>query len=80
MYDIDDNTSLMKLQVPHGHCWLLGDNRFPGASFDSFSGMGPVPLANITGKVLLRFGPEGFNWIRHGPQFIPEAIVVEPQK
>ena len=34
--------------------------------------MGAVPYANIIGKVLARFGPEGWNWIEHGMEHLPE--------
>lgn len=37
--------------VPPGHVFVLGDNRLPLASRDSRQ-YGPVPLANITGRVL----------------------------
>ena len=35
--------------------------------------MGAVPLANIVAKLLLRFGPEGWNWIEHGIEHVPHA-------
>ena len=53
------------------YSWLLGDNQ--GKSGDSGNDMGPVPLANIESKVMLRLGPEGWNWIDHGEEHIPAA-------
>lgn len=40
------------LQVPQGHCWLVGDNL--RASRDSRE-FGPLPLALVTGKVVYRY-------------------------
>ncbi|KAL5612901.1 hypothetical protein BROUX41_004022 [Berkeleyomyces rouxiae] len=40
------------LQVPEGHCWLVGDNL--KASRDSRD-FGPLPLALITGKIVYRY-------------------------
>ena len=34
--------------------------------------MGAIPWANVRGKVFLRFGPEGWNWIEHGMEHLPE--------
>ena len=34
--------------------------------------MGAISWANVCGKVLVRFGPEGWNWIEHGMEHLPE--------
>lgn len=34
--------------------------------------MGAIPLESIEAKILIRFGPEGWNRIEHGPQCIPD--------
>ncbi|KAK4453633.1 hypothetical protein QBC34DRAFT_394577 [Podospora aff. communis PSN243] len=50
------------IQVPQGHCWIVGDN-LP-ASRDSRI-FGPVPLALIRGKVIGRIKPFRFQWIEN---------------
>ncbi|KAI9827799.1 MAG: hypothetical protein M1832_004288 [Thelocarpon impressellum] len=50
----------MMIQVPHGHCWVIGDNL--ESSRDSRM-YGPQPLALIKGKVLAKFHVEwGWPW------------------
>ncbi|KAG6995581.1 mitochondrial inner membrane protease subunit 1 [Physcia stellaris] len=44
----------MMIQVPEGHCWIIGDNL--SASRDSRF-YGPLPLAMIKGKVVARVWP-----------------------
>lgn len=52
------------VQVPEGHCWVLGDNQ--AASRDSRT-YGPVPLALVRGRVVARVWPLGeMGWIRNG--------------
>jgi mitochondrial inner membrane protease subunit 1 len=52
------------LQVPEGHCWLVGDNLKWSRDSRMF---GPVPLALVTGKVLWRVWPWlNFEVVRHG--------------
>ncbi|KAL2266504.1 hypothetical protein VTJ83DRAFT_5856 [Remersonia thermophila] len=49
------------IQVPQGHCWIVGDNLV--ASRDSRY-FGPVPLALIRGKVIATVRPlSEFKWI-----------------
>ncbi|KXX81755.1 Mitochondrial inner membrane protease subunit 1 [Madurella mycetomatis] len=49
------------IQVPQGHCWIVGDNLI--ASRDSRY-FGPVPLALIRGKVIATIRPfSEFRWI-----------------
>ncbi|SPQ21721.1 8809ce9e-b63d-4b69-a151-6fd5dd5a8c89 [Thermothielavioides terrestris] len=49
------------IQVPQGHCWIVGDNLV--ASRDSRY-FGPVPLALIRGKVIATVRPfSEFRWI-----------------
>ncbi|KAH6850845.1 peptidase S24/S26A/S26B/S26C [Chaetomium sp. MPI-CAGE-AT-0009] len=49
------------IQVPKGHCWIVGDNLV--ASRDSRY-FGPVPLALIRGKVIATMRPfSEFKWI-----------------
>lgn len=52
-----------KIKVPHGHCFLLGDNR--GQSVDSRN-FGPVPMSDIQGRLDYIYWPSG-NWSRMGP-------------
>ena len=44
------------LQVPEGHCWIIGDN--VGSSRDSRF-YGPIPLALVQGKVTRKLWPWG---------------------
>ncbi|TLS26185.1 hypothetical protein PpBr36_04505 [Pyricularia pennisetigena] len=56
------------IQVPPGHCWLVGDN-IP-ASRDSRH-YGPVPLALIHGKVVGKWFP--WKSFKNGLQKVPES-------
>ncbi|KAL2019991.1 hypothetical protein VTK56DRAFT_8991 [Thermocarpiscus australiensis] len=57
----DGGTMGSMIQVPQGHCWIVGDNLI--ASRDSRQ-FGPVPLALIRGKVIARVRPfSEFKWI-----------------
>ncbi|KAM3416470.1 hypothetical protein BST61_g8065 [Cercospora zeina] len=56
------------IQVPEGHCWVAGDN--VAYSSDSRH-YGPVPMALINGKVILKFDmnryiPTGFKKLDRG--------------
>jgi inner membrane protease subunit 1 len=54
------------IQVPQGHCWLVGDNL--AASRDSRH-FGPLPIALIKGKVVAKVLPWAESeWIRNGLQ------------
>ncbi|KAK4219361.1 peptidase S24/S26A/S26B/S26C [Rhypophila decipiens] len=51
------------IQVPPGHCWLVGDN-LP-ASRDSRI-FGPVPLALVRGKVIAKIhSPFSYSWLEN---------------
>lgn len=62
----------MKRQTPAGHCWVLGDNQ--KNSGDSSNNLGAVPLKNIVSKLIVRAGPEGWNWVEHGIDCIPKPV------
>ena len=53
-YGMTDSTFLSPTHVPAGHVYLMGDNRMN--SLDSRS-YGPVPEADLLGKVVLRVWP-----------------------
>lgn len=53
-YGLTDSTFLGPAHVPEGHVYLMGDNRVN--SLDSRS-YGPVPEADLLGRVLLRVWP-----------------------
>ena len=49
------------IQVPEGHCWILGDNLSESRDSRVF---GPLPLALIKGKVVARVLPwEESGWL-----------------
>ncbi|KAI4127307.1 MAG: hypothetical protein LQ338_003267 [Usnochroma carphineum] len=54
----------MMLQVPEGHCWVLGDNLTESRDSRTY---GPLPLGLIKGKVIAKniLAP-GFQWIDNG--------------
>ncbi|KAK4188203.1 hypothetical protein QBC35DRAFT_496946 [Podospora australis] len=67
----ENNTHHNMIQVPQGHCWIVGDN-LP-ASRDSRV-FGPVPLALIRGKVIASMIPfSGFKWIKNPLQKAEES-------
>lgn len=43
--------------VPEHHVFLIGDNRQAGGSLDSRNELGPVPVKNIQGQLILRLYP-----------------------
>ncbi|KAK4090551.1 hypothetical protein Purlil1_5223 [Purpureocillium lilacinum] len=52
------------IQVPEGHCWIVGDN-LP-ASRDSRQ-FGPLPLALVQGKIIAKILPwNERHWIKSG--------------
>lgn len=60
------------IQVPEGHCWLLGDN-LPD-SRDSRV-LGPIPLALVKGKVVARVWPLGeVGWVKNTLQRPEEGV------
>ena len=52
-----------RVMVPQWHCWVLGDNASNSRDSRLFR---PVPLTDIKGKILWRWGPEGSNEVFHG--------------
>ncbi|CAG8950191.1 hypothetical protein HYFRA_00008428, partial [Hymenoscyphus fraxineus] len=64
MRDTPGSGSLEMLQVPKGHCWVIGDN-LP-ASRDSRH-FGPMPMALIRGKVIAKVQPfSERKWVTNG--------------
>jgi inner membrane protease subunit 1 len=59
------DTSGMMIQVPEGHCWVIGDNLKYSRDSRMF---GPLPLALIKGKVISTFSSS------HWPQSIDRGI------
>ncbi|KAF2165436.1 hypothetical protein M409DRAFT_24286 [Zasmidium cellare ATCC 36951] len=66
------------IQVPQGHCWVVGDNMLHSRDSRMF---GPLPLALISGKVMAKVDRPGtlpgFSWIEHGfqPAYIEDDDV-----
>jgi signal peptidase I len=54
--------NLPKTTVPHGTCFVLGDNRSHSKDSRTF---GPIPLADVKGRVEYIYWPAG-NWSRFG--------------
>jgi signal peptidase I len=61
---IEDNKidNMAKMTVPHGHCFVLGDNRAHSRDSRHF---GPVPLADVKGRVDYIYWP-ALKWSRFG--------------
>lgn len=61
------------LQVPKGHCWVVGDNLAWSRDSRLF---GPVPMALIKGKVLARYRLwSDFQWLGNGLKLAVEDDV-----
>lgn len=58
------------IQLPEGHCWVVGDNLAWSRDSRMF---GPLPLALVTGKVIAKCSPRP-SWIVHG---LKPAVVEE---
>ncbi|OYX41183.1 signal peptidase I [Candidatus Saccharibacteria bacterium 32-49-12] len=43
--------------VPDGHLFVTGDNRVGNNSYDSRSGLGPIPIYDVVGPVSVRIFP-----------------------
>jgi signal peptidase I len=54
VYDPDQN---IESNVGQGELFVLGDNRTPGGSLDSHSGLGVVPIENVVGRLWIRYFP-----------------------
>ncbi|KAM0805010.1 peptidase S24/S26A/S26B/S26C [Usnea florida] len=64
--DGGEGSDKMMIQVPDGHCWLLGDNLLWSRDSRVY---GPIPLALIQGKVIARVSPwSERGWIKNGLQ------------
>ncbi|KAI9816789.1 MAG: hypothetical protein M1827_001434 [Pycnora praestabilis] len=62
--DTPGTANTMMIQVPEGHCWLIGDNLPHSRDSRQY---GPVPLALIKGKVIARVWPwSEWKWIQNG--------------
>lgn len=69
--------TLAAVEVPQGHCWIVGDN-LP-ASRDSRK-FGPLPLALIQGKVVAKLLPwKEMRWIRNGLREVNDTSEVDQQ-
>jgi signal peptidase I len=54
---IDTSGEKVVENVGEGELFVLGDNRGPGGSLDSHSGLGLVPVENIIGRLWIRYFP-----------------------
>lgn len=54
---IDTDGRVVIENVGEDELFVLGDNRGPGGSLDSHSGLGLVPIQNIVGRLWLRYFP-----------------------
>ncbi len=54
--------NMAKITVPHGHCFVLGDNRADSRDSRHF---GPIPLADVKGRVDYIYWP-ALKWSRFG--------------
>ncbi|MEI6237308.1 MAG: signal peptidase I [Candidatus Saccharibacteria bacterium] len=56
---LDPTTGNVDINVGAGELFVAGDNRSPGGSLDSRSGLGLVPVQNIIGRLWIRYFPLG---------------------
>jgi signal peptidase I len=54
---ISTNGDTIEMNVGQGELFVLGDNRGPGGSLDSHSGLGLVPIDHIVGRLWIRYFP-----------------------
>jgi signal peptidase I len=70
---LDPTTGNVDINVGAGELFVAGDNRSPGGSLDSRSGLGLVPVQNIVGRLWIRYYPLGkfntFSLLKFGPLF-----------
>ncbi|KAK4690815.1 hypothetical protein P7C71_g6058, partial [Lecanoromycetidae sp. Uapishka_2] len=60
------------IQVPEGHCWLLGDNLTESRDSRIY---GPIPLALVKGKIVARVWPlSEVGWVKNALQRPEDAI------
>ena len=65
-----EETGKMMLQVPEGHCWMVGDNMTDSRDSRLY---GPVPLALIKGKVIAKILPfSDAGWIRNNVEAVDD--------
>ncbi len=62
MIENNNAANMAKTTVPHGHCFVLGDNRANSRDSRHF---GPVPLADVKGRVDYIYWP-ALKWSRFG--------------
>jgi signal peptidase I len=62
MVDSANPQNMAKITVPHGHCFLLGDNRSQSTDSRNF---GPVPTSDIQGRLDYIYWPAK-SWSRLG--------------
>ncbi len=53
----DTGTQVTDITVGENELFVMGDNRTPGGSLDSHSGLGLVPVQNIVGRLWIRYFP-----------------------
>jgi signal peptidase I len=67
---LDPAAGSVDINVGAGELFVSGDNRLPGGSLDSRSGLGLVPIQNIVGRLWVRYYPLGefkaFSLLRPG--------------
>jgi len=56
---LDPAAGSVDINVGAGELFVSGDNRSPGGSLDSRSGLGLVPIQNIVGRLWVRYYPLG---------------------
>lgn len=53
----DTGSQITDITIGQNELFVMGDNRTPGGSLDSHSGLGLVPTQNIVGRLWLRYFP-----------------------
>lgn len=76
---LDPTTGNVDINVGAGELFVAGDNRSPGGSLDSRSGLGLIPTENIIGRLWIRYFPlsefKVFSVIKFDLLFYPTQLL-----
>ena len=62
--NLEPTSCEVDITVGPNELFVSGDNRAPGGSLDSRTGVGLVPVENIVGRLWIRYFPLAMGWMR----------------